>query len=152
MESNVLEIFTKCVNGKGDCPSCPYNGKESYCRSVLGKDLLTYIETLKDQIEYYEEIVEEYEKAELEKEAIYETFTATDLPGPDTWTMTLDAIPCSDAYSTTTSSSCGCADGLATTTSGCYTDVKEYVYGSVITDFEKKLTTTKPVEKWLLDE
>jgi hypothetical protein len=81
---------------------------------VLGKDLLTYIETLKDQIEYYEEIVEEYEKAELEKEAISETIPS----GTDTWTMTFDAIPCSDAYSTTISSSCCCDGSLATTTSG----------------------------------
>ena len=74
METKVLEIFEECVtNGKMKCATCPYHGKESRCIVALGKDLLTYIETLKDQIEYYEEIVEEYEKAELEKETIYKT-------------------------------------------------------------------------------
>ena len=130
METKVLEIFDECVNGKESCALCPYHGKEPYCRNALGKDLMTYIETLKDQIEYYEEVIEEYEKAEHDREDIYKTITLMSPPGiaygetgwttTDKWIMGFDEASSDGVYTTTTASSGCCDESWTTTTSGSY--------------------------------
>lgn len=140
MENKTLQLFDKCVNGKGNCATCPYHNKERPCLSLLGRDIMTYIETLKDQIEYYEEVIEEYEKAELDREDKYKPIELIDVTGTfyrksdwtikdglattDKWTMELDGTSGGSVYTTTTASSCCCDEGLTLTTSGSYTPVK----------------------------
>lgn len=128
MENKILEIFDECINGKESCALCPYHGKEPYCKDVLGKDIMTYIETLKDQIEYYEEVIEEYEKAEHSEEEMYKPYTIKAVSGgtfySKDWSMTLDSTASPDCYDedwiTTTSGSYTHAEGITTTASGGY--------------------------------
>lgn len=181
MENNVLQIFEECTNGRAKCVDCPYHNKKPYCTGALGEDIMTYIETLKDQIEYYQEVVEEYEKAELDRESIYKPIiTLTDMSATfyskdSSWAMTLDATSSDSVYTTASASSCCCDEGLATTASKSYKSTEDlttstalesyrppdkYALDSsyksleerVFADLDAKLTITKPVGKWLLDE
>lgn len=163
MENNVLQIFEECTNGRAKCVDCPYHNKKPYCTGALGEDIITYIETLKNQIEYYQEVVEEYEKAELDRESIYKPIIElTDMSatfyGKDTWTMTLDATSSDSVYTTATASSCCCDEGLTSTASKSYKPT-EGLTSTALESYKSSedLTTSialesyKPPDKYALD-
>lgn len=141
---DILELFEKCVNGKGECSICPYRSKPSEgdlssCLAKLGKDIINHINALNEHIEYYEEVIEEYETAELERQELADKLTIT----PSSWThdgsfplWTMEIGDCTsttsssgrimrfDDFTTTTSEALSRADGLATTASSTYAHVE----------------------------
>jgi hypothetical protein len=153
---NLIEIARHCASCDLDwCANCPY-GATTSCRDELLTALANKLEGLESAYNSCLEALEEYEKAERDREEMYKPIFTTTSPLGGTfygkggeWTMTFDATSDSE-YSIATASS-GCCDESWTTTSASSTDVKEYVLDSykslherVITDLEKP----SPRKKW----
>lgn len=156
---DILELFEKCINGKGGCDICPHKGKSdvgSPCVTGLGRDVINYVNALKEQIEYYEEVIEEYETAELERQELADKLADAPLWTPydspttwihddsSSWSISLDDC------ATTTSESASHVEGLATTASSTYDSTVGTSTCSLGYDLDS-LTTTASSTKWELE-
>lgn len=122
---DIVELFEKCINGRGGCVACPHKeghkGEDgSTCIARLGKDVINHVNALKAQIEYYEEVIEEYETAEFERQELADKLADVPLwthDGSSSWTMELgDCTTATGVYAH--------AEGATTTASGAYTPVE----------------------------
>lgn len=157
---DIVELFEKCINGRGGCDICPHKKEKSEdgspCLTRLGRDVINYVNALKTQIEYYEEVIEEYETAELERQELADKLADMPLWTPDgspaTWrhdgsstTTPIWTIELDDR-TTTTSGSASHAEGITTTASSAYTSAEETSTCSLGYDLGS-LTTTSGLSK-----
>ena len=122
---DIVELFEKCINGRGGCDICPHKKEKSEdgspCLTRLGRDVINHVNALKAQIEYYEEVIEEYETAEFERQELADKLADTPLwahDGSSSWTMELGDC------TVTASGIPSHAEGVTTTASGAYTPVE----------------------------
>lgn len=163
---DILEVFEKCINGKGGCDACPHKEGHraedgSTCIARLGKDVINHVNALKAQIEYYEEVIEEYETAELERKELVDKFADTPFWTPDSspitwmhdgsstvtpsWTIELD-----DCTTATTGISSSHAEGITATASSACTHAEGSSACSLGYDLDRSITVSSS-SKWELE-